>query len=220
MGLLVPASSFDIRIDAQTHIRLTSPLAPDRPAQGGPGIALGLRPGQRIWCPQAWYGQDDQVPISLLALWDVGQKEPRYLASSLENPVHVETLYRRRMRLELANRDEKTGVLLRESGDSHAPSSLLHMHRLLLALAAAEWLWLCALTGLQARRDLPASSGALTYAAREPVSSLGARRRSALSLSWRTRSSKQGLAQFLRRACVPPLLNHHIPHSLDKSRRL
>lgn len=160
---------FDIRMDAQTHIRLPSPLAPDRPAQGEPGIVLGLRPGQRIWCPQAWYGQEDQVPISLLALWDVGQKEPWYLASSLQVPEHVETLYRWRMRLELANRDEKTGVLLRESGDSHALSSLLHMHRLLLALAAAEWL--CALTGLQARRDLPASPSVLAGAALWYVSS-------------------------------------------------
>jgi hypothetical protein len=130
-------------------------LDPTRPAQGEPAKVLGLRPGQRLWCPEAWYGKEDQVPIRLLALWDVGQKEPWYLASTLENPVHVETLYRWRMRLELANRDEKTGVLLREGGDKHALQSMLHMHRILLALAAAEWL--CALTGLQAIRDLPAA---------------------------------------------------------------
>lgn len=145
---------FDIRIDAETHIRLPAPLAPNRPAQGEPAVVLGLRPGQRLWCPEAWYGKEDQVPIRLMALWDVGQKEPWYLASTLKRPEHVETFYRWRMRLELANRDEKTGVLLREGGDKHALDSLLHMHRLLLALATAEWL--CALTGLQAIRDLPA----------------------------------------------------------------
>jgi hypothetical protein len=57
------------------------------------------------------------------------------------------------MRLECANRDEKTGVILRVGGDRHALHSLLHVHRLLLALCTAEWL--CALTGLQAWHDLP-----------------------------------------------------------------
>ncbi len=42
--------------------------------------------------------------------------------------------------MECANRDEKTGVLLRESGDNHALKSLMHVHRLMLALAMGEWL--------------------------------------------------------------------------------
>src|SRR5438477_4758176 len=62
------------------------------------------------------------------------------------------------MRIETANRDEKTGVLLREGGDAHALHSLLHLHRLLLALCTAHWL--CALVGLQALHDLdPATPG-------------------------------------------------------------
>lgn len=149
---------FVIRFDAQTHIGLPSPLAPDRPTQGEPSAVVGLRPGQRIWCPEAWYGKEDQVPISLLAVWDVGQKEPWYLASCLQSPDDIEIMYRWRMRLECTNRDEKTGVLLRESGDHHALKNLLHVHRLMLALALAEWL--CALTGLQAWQDLPGSQNA------------------------------------------------------------
>lgn len=146
---------FVIRMDAETHIGLPSPLAPDRPVQGIPSAVLGLRPGQRIWCPEAWYGKEDQVPISLLGIWDVGQKEPWYLASTLRSSDDIEILYRWRMRLECTNRDEKTGVLLRESGDHHSLKNLLHVHRLMLALAMAEWL--CALTGLQAWQDLPDS---------------------------------------------------------------
>ncbi len=144
---------FVIRMDAQTHIRIPEPLAPDRPCQGTPGEVLGLRPGQRLWCPKAWYGKEEQVAVSLLAVWDEGQEEPWYLVTNLESPELTETFYRWRMRLECANRDEKTGVILREGGDDHKLTSLMHMHRLLLSLALTEWL--CALTGLQAWHDLP-----------------------------------------------------------------
>lgn len=161
---------FVIRIDAQTHIRLPEPLGPGRPIQDVPAKVLGIEPGQRIWCPEARYGAEDQLPIRLLAVWDEGQEEPWYLATTLQSAELTELLYRWRMRLECANRDEKTGVLLRESGDAHALSSVLHLHRLLLALCCAEWL--CALTGLQAWRDLPASKTSL------PASAQNAEKRS------------------------------------------
>ncbi len=147
---------FAIRFDAETHIGLPKPLASDRPSQGPPGDVLGLRPGQSRWCPEAWYGEESRVPIKVLGLWDVGYKDPWYIATNLASPEVTELLYRWRMRLECANRDEKTGVILREGGDQHALTSVLHLHRLLLALCTAEWL--CALTGLQAARDLPNGS--------------------------------------------------------------
>jgi len=145
--------SFVIRFDAQTHIRLPEPLAEGLPLSGPPATVLGIRPGERVFCPVALYGKDDQVPICLLAVWDAGQQEPWYLASDLTDSDQIETLYRWRMRLECANRDEKTGVILREGGDQHALQNVVHLHRLLLGLAAAEWL--CALVGLQAVSDLP-----------------------------------------------------------------
>ena len=151
--------SFVIRFDAQTHIRLPQPLAPGRPTAGTPTAVLALRPGQRVWCPEAFYGKEEQVPIRLLAVWDLDQKEPWYLASNLVIPEQIETAYRWRMRLECANRDEKTGVILREGGDQHALRNVVHLHRLLLALGAAEWL--CALSGLQALHDLPAAPAPL-----------------------------------------------------------
>lgn len=143
---------FVIRIDAQTCISL-SPLGSHRRVQGEVAKVTRLEPGQREWFPDVFYGKEDQIRINLLGVWDKGQKEPWYLASTLEDPNKVEVLYRWRMRLECANRDEKTGVLLRESGDKHAIKNPLHLHRLMLALATAEWL--CALTGLEAWRDLP-----------------------------------------------------------------
>jgi hypothetical protein len=158
---------FAIRFDAQTHIRLPKPLAPELPIEGPPGQVLGLRPGQRIWCPVAWYGKEEQVPISLLALWDVGYEEPWYIATSFESADLTETVYRWRTRLECANRDEKTGVILRESGDQHALTSVLHLHRLLLALCLAEWF--CALTGLQAWQDLPDDQPTISSAVPAPA---------------------------------------------------
>ena len=57
---------------------------------------------------------------------------------------------------------------MRAGGDQHALTNVLHMHRLLLALCAAQWL--CALVGLQARADLaaPAQPGPIS-AGPEPV---------------------------------------------------
>lgn len=174
--LLEQKRDFAIRFDAQTHVRLPEPLAPDLPRQGLPAEVLGLRPGGRVWCEHAFYSKEDEVPLSLFALWEPGYKEPWYIATSLKCPQTVETLYRWRMRIECANRDEKSGVLLRESGDKHKMTSLLHLHRLLLALAVAEWL--CALVGLQAHTDLPETepetSAAIlsdTSASKDPISS-------------------------------------------------
>ena len=162
-----------IRIDAQTHISLPEPLSPDLPKCGVPESVLGLGEGTSVWCPVAWYGKEDRVPIRLLGLWDKGYKEPWYLATTGLDANQTELLYRWRMRIECANRDEKSGVLLRESGDNHALTNILHLHRLLLALCLAEWL--CGLTGLQAWHDLPTKQDqdlqpTLEYAANSAVS--------------------------------------------------
>jgi len=138
---------FVIRIDTQTHLRLT----PDG-ASAPVNRAVPLAPGERRWLVGIFYQQEEQVPINLLAVWDRGQAEPWYLATNLERPDWAETLYRWRMRIECGNRDEKTGVVLREGGDQHRLRNPLHLHRLLLAVCAAHWL--CALTGLQAQHDL------------------------------------------------------------------
>lgn len=147
--LLEHGRDFVIRIDAATHVR-PDPAAPSQPV----AQALALQPGQRRWASGCGYTQQASVSLNLLAVWDVGQAEPWYLATTLERADWTEQLYRWRMRLESSNRDEKTGVLLRQGGDQQALRTVLHLHRLLLALVAAQWL--CALVGLQAWRDLAA----------------------------------------------------------------
>jgi hypothetical protein len=141
--------AFVIRIDSQTHLRL-APNGPSAPVN----LAVPLAPGERRWLEGVCYQQEEQVPVNLLAVWESGQAEPWYLATILERCDWTETLYRWRMRIECANRDEKTGVILREGGDQHGLHNVLHLHRLLLAVGAAHWF--CALSGLQALHDLPA----------------------------------------------------------------
>jgi hypothetical protein len=138
---------FVIRFDADTWVQL-HPDDPGQPAK----VALALQPGERRWVVGGTYHQQEQVPVNLLAVWEVGQEEPWYLATSLERADWTELCYRWRMRIESSNRDEKTGVLLRQGGDAHALRSVLHLQRLLLALCTAQWL--CALTGLQAQAEL------------------------------------------------------------------
>ncbi|MGE5601799.1 MAG: hypothetical protein ACM30E_02035, partial [Nitrososphaerales archaeon] len=139
---------FLIRFDADTWLHL-----PDG-TYGAAADVLALRPGQCVWLPQAYYGKDDRVPVAVLAIWDYGQKDPWYLATNLPTAQVTETCYRWRMRIEAGNRDEKTGVILREGGDDHQLSAPLHVHRLLLANLCLHWL--AALTGLQAHHDLAA----------------------------------------------------------------
>jgi hypothetical protein len=91
------------------------------------------------------------------------------LASDLADSDPIETLYRWRMRLECANRDEKTGVILREGGDQHALHNVVHLPRLLLGLCAAEWLY--ALVGLPALSDLPQAAVA-PLGSPDPIHSL------------------------------------------------
>lgn len=138
---------FVIRFDGDTWLHL-----PDGQV-GATHEVLALQPGERRWLPRARYGQEDKVPVAVLAVWDVGQKEPWYLATNLTDDQVTETCYRWRMRIEAGNRDDKTGVVLREGGDQHQLTSVLHLHRLLLANLNLHWL--AALTGLQAHHDLP-----------------------------------------------------------------
>jgi hypothetical protein len=137
---------FVIRFDADTWLRL-----PDGRV-GATKQVIPIRPGERRWIPHALYAQEEQVPVALLAVWDVSEKEPWYLATSLDNDRATETCYRWRMRIEAGNRDDKTGVILRQGGDHHKLTSVLHLHRLLLVNLCLHWL--AALTGLQAHHDL------------------------------------------------------------------
>ncbi len=136
-----PAPSFSASTRPKS-VRLLSALTP-RPTSASPRRSPRACPSAAPRPPSSgfvrasasfarwpFYGQDDQVPIRLLAVWDADQKEPWYLASDLADADSIETLYRWQMRLECANRDEKTEVIWREGGDQHALTNVVHLHRL------------------------------------------------------------------------------------------
>jgi hypothetical protein len=133
----------------------------------GVAQALALRPGQCAWYPTATYHRDERVPIALLGIWAPGYAEPWYLATTLPRADWAALCYQWRMRIECANRDAKTGVLLREGDDHHALQSLAHLHRLLLVVCLAEWL--CALVGLQAWQELSTGCTPLEAVAHGPA---------------------------------------------------
>ena len=148
---------FVIRFDGDTWLSL-----PDG-TTGATKEVLSLRPGQSRWLPVAYYGKEERVPVAVLTVWDTNQTEPWYLATTFAAPQTTETVYRWRMRIECGNRDQKSGVILREGGDQHRLTATLHLHRLLLVILCAHWL--AALVGLQAHHDLPAAqSGTLDLA--------------------------------------------------------
>jgi hypothetical protein len=148
---------FVIRFDGDTWLSL--PDGTTGPTQE----VLALQPGQCRWLSEAYYGKEERVPVAVLGVWDANQSEPWYLATTCPEPRTTEILYRWRMRIESGNRDEKSGVILREGGDEHRLTATLHLHRLLLVLLCAHWL--AALVGLQAHHDLPAAeSGTLDLA--------------------------------------------------------
>ena len=145
--LLERGCHFVIRFDADTHVTL-----PDG-RSGEAQAILALAPGQSRFLPQAYYGKEARVPLAVLGLWQVGQEEPWYLATSLDRAELVACLYRWRMRIEAGYRDDKSGVICRQGGDTHRLSSLVHLHRLLMACLCLHWL--LALVGLQAHTTLP-----------------------------------------------------------------
>jgi hypothetical protein len=83
-----------IRFDGDTWLRL-----PDWSA-GAVAEGLARRPGQCRRLPQAWDGKDDRGPVAGLALCEVGQKGPGYLATNHHEAESTESCYRRRMRIE------------------------------------------------------------------------------------------------------------------------
>jgi hypothetical protein len=127
-------SHFVIRIDAETwvlHPQYTGPL-------GSIGIRSG---GRRIWLSGALYGKEEQEPINLLAVWEVGQKEPWLIATDLDDPKLVERLYRKRMKIEHGFRDWKHHLRLK---GTPKVKSAKHLNRLLTGVVVLYW-YLCLL---------------------------------------------------------------------------
>jgi Transposase DDE domain len=97
---------FVIRIDAETwisHRDYTGPLS-----------GLGLKPGDPPrWFAAALYGKEEREPVNVLAVWKEGYDEPWLLATTLDDPDTVYSLYRQRMKIEHGFRDWKHHIRLK-----------------------------------------------------------------------------------------------------------
>ena len=78
---------FVIRFDTQTCIQRTPADLPQRVEQ-----ALGLRPGERRWLPDATYHAEERVPVAVLGVWEPGHDAPGDWATTRTAPEAGEKL--------------------------------------------------------------------------------------------------------------------------------
>lgn len=120
---------FVIRVDAETWVL--------HPSYSGPLSGLVIRPGgPRIWLPATCYGKEEQVPVNLLAMWSMGQREPWCISSDLNDPSQIERLYRKRMKIEHGFRDWKHQLRLKGTAKVRSAGS---MGRLISAVIVLYW---------------------------------------------------------------------------------
>ena len=134
---------FTIRVDAETWVV--------HPRYSGPLGEIGLQPGgRRIWLEGALYGKEEREPVNLLAVWEVGQREPWFIASQLDDPKLVERLYRKRMKIEHGYRDWKHHLRLK---GTPKVKSAKQLGELVVGVVLLYW-YLCLLGIRNARSNL------------------------------------------------------------------
>ena len=98
------------------------------------------KPGQRLWLPSCQLTALHTYPVNVLACWQVGEKEPWFLATNLACPKATLPAYRRRMWIEEMYGDFKGHGFDLES--THL-RSFLRLSRLTLAVVLL-YIWLVA----------------------------------------------------------------------------
>ena len=128
---------FVIRVDAQTWIRHGDYY--------GALEHMGLRPGDGPrWLPGALYGKSEQEPVSILAIWKEGNREPWFLATNLNEADAVFAQYHQRMKIEHQFRDWKHHLRLKGT----LIVKRVDLAKGLMTVIAVSY-WLIALFGLR-----------------------------------------------------------------------
>jgi hypothetical protein len=131
---------FAIRVDAQTWI--------EHADYKGPLGQLPIKPGgRRLWFVGALYGQEAREKVNLVAIWQADQKEPWFIATTLDDPKLAAGLYRKRMKIEHGFRDWKHHLKLK---GTLKVISAQRAQALLRTLALLYW-FLC-LVGIRVNR--------------------------------------------------------------------
>jgi hypothetical protein len=108
------------------------------------------KPGQSIWLEKGYWTAKEIYPVNLLAHWEVGEKEPWFLATNLPDLAMALRFYRRRMWIEEMFGDfKKHGFDLESTMLRH----FLRLSRLTLAVALL-YVWLISVGGRTIRDGL------------------------------------------------------------------
>lgn len=141
-------ASFAIRVDPETHVA--------HPRYSGALGAIGIRcGGRRIWLEGALYSKEGLERLNVLAVWQMGQEEPWFIASTLSDPRLVETMYRKRMKIEHGYRDWKHHLRLKGTVKVESAHQL---GGLVLGIIVLYW-YLCLLGVRSARSWIRAELG-------------------------------------------------------------
>lgn len=108
------------------------------------------RAGQRLWFAKGYLTQQEIYPVSVLIDWQIGEKEPWYLATNLPDPSLTVRYYRRRMWIEEMFGDfKKHGFDLESTMLQHVP----RLSRLTLVVAFL-YVWLLSVASHTIRAGL------------------------------------------------------------------
>jgi hypothetical protein len=134
-----------LRLEQRFVVRLVEKLTVESPRYRGLLSLVPIRPGQQVdlgRCTLRTEKRQEPVVVRIVAVWQKGQKEPWWLATSESCPaLHVAELYDRRMTVEEVFRDTKGcrfGMQMRWT--QYARPEALSRLFLLAALALLHWL--------------------------------------------------------------------------------
>lgn len=102
-----------------------------------------IKPGKRLWFAGALYGKEAREVVNILAVWQTGQEEPWFIATSLDEAQLAERLYRKRMKIEHSFRDWKHHLKLKGTLKVESPERaqvLLRTLALLYGGSMPPWL--------------------------------------------------------------------------------
>ncbi|MBM4463950.1 MAG: transposase [Chloroflexi bacterium] len=133
-------AGFAIRVDAETWI--------EHQDYRGPLGKLPIKPGgRRLWLTQARLGKQAREVVNTLAVWERGQKEPWFIATSLGEAQLTHRLYRKRMKIEHGFRDWKHHLKLEGTLKVESPERAQVLIRTLALLY-----WFLCLVGIKLNR--------------------------------------------------------------------
>lgn len=111
-------------------------------------MACALQPGEILCAPHVCFSREEYGPVTAIAWWGAGYKEPIFLVTNIESAIDACNIYKKRFRIETFFSDQKSrGFYLHKS---HL-SDPLRLERLMIAACLAYYWIIC--LGVEALRQ-------------------------------------------------------------------